>query len=116
MPRLSQHHLLLSKLHSLNLPQGWCTYLLICQDGSYYTGATEGLTARILNHAEGKGGAHTKENRPTVFAWYEPHGSAESVRQRERQLKGWSRTKKNSLVRADSPQFSFGLHPNLRLA
>ena len=60
MPRLSQHHLLLSKLHSLNLPQGWCTYILVCQDGSYYTGATENLTARILNHAEGKGGTHTK--------------------------------------------------------
>jgi len=87
MPRLSQHHLLLSKLHSLNLPTTWCTYLLICQDGSYYTGATVNLTARILNHAEGKGGAHTKENHPAIFAWYEPHPSAESARQRERQLK-----------------------------
>ncbi len=116
MPRLSRHHLLLSKLHSLNLPVGWCTYLLICQDGSYYIGATESLTARILNHAEGKGGAHTRENHPAIFAWYEPHPNAESARQRERQLKGWSRTKKNSLVHASSPQFSFGLHPNLRLA
>ena len=116
MSPLSKHALLSAKLDSLNLPQGWCTYLLICQDGSYYTGATENLTARILNHAEGKGGAHTGENLPVIFAWYEPHPSPESARQRERQLKGWSRTKKNSLVRADSPQFSFGLHPNLRLA
>ena len=115
MPRLSQHHLLLSKLHSLNLLQGWCTYILVCQDGSYYIGSTENLTERILYHAEGKGGAHTKENLPVIFAWYEPHPDAQSARQRERQLKSWSRTKKNSLVRADSPQFSFGLHPNLRL-
>jgi len=116
MPRLSQHHLLLSKLHSLNLPQGWCTYILVCQDGSYYTGATESLTERILDHAEGKGGAHTKENFPVIFAWYEPHPDAKSARHRERQLKGWSRTKKNALARASSPEFSFGLHPNLRLA
>jgi predicted GIY-YIG superfamily endonuclease len=115
MPHLSQHHLLLSKLHSLNIPQGWCTYLLICQDGSYYIGATENLTERILDHAEGKGGAHTKENLPVIFAWYEPHPDAQSARQRERQLKGWSRTKKNALARASSQQFSFGLHPNLRL-
>jgi predicted GIY-YIG superfamily endonuclease len=115
MPNLSQHHFLLSKLHSLNLPQGWCTYILVCQDGSYL-GATENLTERILNHTEGKGGAHTKENPPAIFAWYEPHPNAESARQRERQLKGWSRTKKNSLVRASTPPFSFGLHPNLRLA
>jgi len=116
MPTLSKHALLLAKLSSLNLPQGWATYLLICQDGSYYIGATENLPERIQNHAEGKGGAHTKENPPVIFAWYEPHPHAESARQRERQLKGWSRTKKNSLVRASSPQFSFGFHPHLRLS
>ena len=115
MSPLSNHALLSTKLHSLNLPQGWCTYILVCQDGSYYVGATEDLLKRILNHAEGKGGAHTKENGPMVFAWYEPHPNAESARQRERQLKGWSRSKKNSLVRASSSKFSFGLHPNLRL-
>src|ERR1700731_2247795 len=111
MSKLSHHTLLSAKLHSLNLPPGWCTYVLICQDGSYYIGATENLSERILNHAEVKGGAHTKENPPVIFAWYEPHSEAESARQRERQLKGWSRTKKNSLVRASTPQFSFGLHP-----
>ena len=68
MSPLSNHALLLSKLHSLNLPIGWCTYLLTCQDGSYYIGSTENLLERILNHAEGKGGAHTKENSPMVFA------------------------------------------------
>jgi len=115
MSPLSKHSLLLSKLHSLNLPQGWATYLLICQDGSYYIGSTENLLNRVLNHAEGKGGAHTKENPPVIFAWYEPHPHAESARHREHQLKGWSRAKKNSLVRADSPKYSFGLHPNLRL-
>jgi putative endonuclease len=116
MPPLSKHALLQSKLHSLNLPTTWCTYLLICQGGSYYIGTTENLTERILNHAQGKGGARTKENHPAIFAWYEPHPNAESARQRERQLKGWSRPKKNALVRASSPQFSFGLHPHLRLS
>jgi putative endonuclease len=115
MPPLSNHALLLSKLHSLKLPIGWCTYILICQDGSYYIGSTENLPDRILNHAQGKGGAHTKENHPVVFAWYEPHPNAESARQRERQLKGWSRPKKNALVHASPPQFSFGYHTHLRL-
>jgi putative endonuclease len=115
MPTRSKHALLRAKLSVLNLPQGWATYLLICQDGSYYVGATENLPERILNHAEGKGGDHTKENPPIIFAWCEPHPNAEAARQRERQLKGWSLTKKNLLVRANSPQFSFGFHPNLRL-
>jgi predicted GIY-YIG superfamily endonuclease len=69
MPPLPHHALLSAKLHSLNLPTTWCTYILVCQDGSYYVGATENLPARILAHAEGKGGGHTKENRPVIFAW-----------------------------------------------
>src|SRR5271166_4767126 len=116
MKPLSKHKLLLSKLLSLNLPSGWCTYILICQDGSYYVGSTDNLLQRILDHAEGKGGAHTKENPPAIFAWYEPHPQAESARQREHQLKGWSRQKTNALVRASSPKSSFGLHPNLRFS
>ena len=82
MSKLSHHTLLSAKLYSLNLPPGWCTYVLSCQDGSYYIGATENLSERILNHAEGKGGAHTKENPPVIFAWYEPHSEAESARHR----------------------------------
>src|ERR1700688_5323550 len=101
MSPLTHHTLLSAKLHSLNLPQGWCTYILVCQDGSYYIGATENLPARILDHAEGKGGAHTKENLPVIFAWYEPHPNAESARQRERQLKGWSAPPSHNSPSAD---------------
>ena len=115
MPSLSKSSLLSSKLHSLNLPQGWATYILICQDGSYYIGSTNDLFQRIQDHAEGKGAAYTKDSPPKIFAWYESHPNAESARQRERQLKGWSRAKKHSLLRSSSPNFSFGISPHLRL-
>jgi putative endonuclease len=116
MPSLSHHSLLLSKLNSLNLPTGWAIYILICQDGSYYIGATNDLLERILDHAEGRGGGHTKEHLPKIFAWYEPHPNAQSAKQRECQLKGWSRAKKNALVRASSPQFALGTAPHFHLS
>src|SRR5258708_5559680 len=110
MPRLSQHHLLLSKLHSLNLPQGWCTDILVCQDGSYYTGATENLTARIPKpRRRQRRHSHKRKSPDSLRLVRTP--SQRRVREATR-----TPVKKNSLVRADSPQFSFGLHPNIRLA
>ncbi|MDA3836983.1 MAG: GIY-YIG nuclease family protein [Nanoarchaeota archaeon] len=33
----------------------WCVYLLECQDGSFYTGVTNDIDARMKAHATGKG-------------------------------------------------------------
>ena len=33
----------------------WCVYILECQDGSFYTGVTNDVDARMKAHAEGKG-------------------------------------------------------------
>ncbi len=33
----------------------WCVYLLECQDGSFYTGVTNDIDARMKAHSEGSG-------------------------------------------------------------
>jgi len=33
----------------------WCVYILECRDGSFYTGVTNDIDARMKAHAEGKG-------------------------------------------------------------
>ncbi len=33
----------------------WCVYILECQDGSFYTGVTNDVDARMKVHASGKG-------------------------------------------------------------
>ena len=33
----------------------WCVYILECGDGSYYTGISNDVDARMKAHAEGKG-------------------------------------------------------------
>jgi predicted GIY-YIG superfamily endonuclease len=101
-------------LESLNLPTGWCTYLLICENASYYVGSTQDLFQRILDHASGKGATHTRNSKPQFFAWYEPNTSQIAALVREKQLKGWSRSKKSQLSRGESPfQFGFCVWINL---
>ena len=56
---------------SLDLPSGWCTYMLIGTDGSYYVGLTHDLRQRILDHSFGKGPTYTKLTKPKLLVWFE---------------------------------------------
>jgi len=81
--------------------------MLICVDNSFYIGLTDDLPTRIADHASGKGSSYTKSAKPTIFVCYESHESRESASTRERQLKTWSRTKKQKLARS-LPPLNFG--------
>ena len=88
-------------LATLDLPSGWCTYMLICIDGSYYVGLTNDLSQRIQDHSSGKGPTYTRTTKPKLPVWFESHADRESAAAREKQLKGWTRTKKHALARAE---------------
>lgn len=76
-------------------------YLLRCADGSYYVGQTDDLTKRMAEHEAGEGGAWTARRLPVELAWSENFGTRDEARDAERQIKGWSRGKKEALVRGD---------------
>ncbi|MFQ5724385.1 MAG: GIY-YIG nuclease family protein [Terriglobia bacterium] len=86
----------------LDLPAGWCTYILLCADGSYYCGITSNLSRRLKHHAKGKGGKYTKEIKPAALAWYQSFENRAGAARRERQIKNWSHRKKVGLVRGDA--------------
>ena len=46
-------------------------YILLCEDGSYYTGTTNNLKERFIKHSKGKGAKYTKAHKPVKFlsAW-----------------------------------------------
>jgi putative endonuclease len=90
-----------SKVSSLVFPSGWCTYMLICLDGSYYVGLTNDLPQRIQDHSSGKGPTYTKITKPKLLVWFESHPNREAAAAREKQLKGWNRTKKHTLARGE---------------
>jgi tRNA/rRNA methyltransferase len=76
-------------------------YLLRCADGSYYAGHTDDLEHRVAQHQHGEIPGYTHQRRPVELAWSEDVGSREEAFAFERQIKGWSRLKKESLIRGD---------------
>ncbi len=76
-------------------------YILHCSDGSYYIGTTDDLPKRLACHRSARGPRYTSLRLPVFLVYSEPHSSISSARLRERQLKGWSRAKKEALLRRD---------------
>ncbi|MBS7542879.1 GIY-YIG nuclease family protein [Ancylobacter oerskovii] len=77
-------------------------YMLRCADGSYYIGSTRGaLEARLAEHQSRAFPGYTFQRRPVTLIWSEHFPRIEDAVAAERQLKGWSRAKKEALARGD---------------
>ena len=82
--------------------EGSFLYILLCADGSYYTGTTRtSLELRVAQHNAGTHDSYTAPRRPVVLVfsqWFDRVTDAISA---ERQVKGWSRAKKVALIRGE---------------
>lgn len=76
-------------------------YILECADGTYYTGHTDDLDRRMAQHAVGEGSSYTAKRRPVRLLWATDCQSRDEAFALEKQLQGWSRAKKQALMRGD---------------
>ncbi|HEX8225495.1 MAG TPA: TrmJ/YjtD family RNA methyltransferase [Allosphingosinicella sp.] len=76
-------------------------YLLRCSDGHYYAGHTDDLDSRVAQHQSGAIPGYTQKRRPVQLIWADRFPDRDSAFAAERQIKGWSRAKKEALVRGD---------------
>lgn len=77
-------------------------YILKCADGTYYTGCTNDLSRRLNEHYLGASStSHTVTRRPVELVWSEEVGTLGEALFHERQIKGWSRARKEALIRDD---------------
>jgi len=76
-------------------------YMLRCADGSYYAGHTDDLEARIGAHQSGLIGGYTQKRRPVELVWSQEFAERDEAFRAERHIKGWSRAKKEALIRGD---------------
>src|SRR5206468_4724198 len=77
-------------------------YILRCADGSYYVGTARlGLEQRVAEHNTGIFGGYTASRRPVTLVYSEWFERITDAIAAERQLKGWSRAKKEALMRGD---------------
>jgi putative endonuclease len=77
-------------------------YILLCLDGSYYTGYTGNLNERIRQHENGKGAKYTKSHRPQKVAYVELFNSRSSAMKRERAIKKFTHQQKQELVNSQA--------------
>ncbi len=77
-------------------------YIVQCNDGLYYTGVTNDLEIRLQQHQEGLNkNCFTYLRRPVILKYYQRFDYIEHAIEWEKQLKGWSRKKKEALFNED---------------
>ncbi len=79
--------------------KGWM-YILLCSDGTYYTGSTNNLELRIQQHQNGEGANYTKKRLPVTLVYSEEFERVEDAFYREKQVQGWRREKKEALIKS----------------
>ena len=73
-------------------------YILLCMDGSFYTGYTKNIDARTRLHVNGKGARYTKMHRPKRVAYVELFDSQAKAMKREREIKKLTHQQKLNLI------------------
>jgi putative endonuclease len=77
----------------------WFIYILQCSDGSFYTGISNNVQARLKQHNNGKGSKYIRSKRPAVLIYTEKVDTKSQALKREIEIKGLSRDEKEQLVK-----------------
>ncbi|MCW4054701.1 MAG: GIY-YIG nuclease family protein [Candidatus Bathyarchaeota archaeon] len=73
-------------------------YILLCRDGSFYTGYTRNLNKRTRLHESGKGARYTRMHKPKRVAYVELFDSRVKAMKREKTIKKLSHQQKVNLI------------------
>lgn len=82
-------------------------YILKCYDNSYYTGHTDNLGMRIEQHKNKTfPTCYTATRLPIELVFTQAFATREEALAAERKIKGWSRKKKEAMMRGDWDEVS----------
>ena len=76
-----------------------------------YVGVTNNLEKRIAEHRDGRGGAFTRKYRLNTLVYAEEYQYVDEAIAREKEIKGWRRSKKDALVETQNPTWADLLEP-----
>jgi putative endonuclease len=88
----------------LNSNQSYFVYIIASRSHNLYTGVTNNLERRILEHRQGLVPGFTKRYRIHRLVYYETFGGAAIAR--EKQIKAWGRKKRIALIEANNPTWA----------
>lgn len=72
----------------------WYVYILLCADNSLYTGITNNLEKRLLEHKMGKGGRYTRSHKVIKLIYQKKMPNHSQALKKEAEIKKWDRDKK----------------------
>lgn len=76
----------------------WYVYIIICKDNLYYTGMTWNPDIRFEQHLSKFGSKYTAKHGVKRLGYLEEFEDFDETRYREKQIKGWTRKKKENLI------------------
>jgi len=88
----------------MNTASLYTIYILRCNDGTLYTGITNDLNKRLLEHnTSPKGAKYTYSRRPVGLVYQEPSSGRSAALKREIVIKKMSRIQKKILIAQSAP-------------
>ncbi len=86
----------------MKIAHNYYVYIVECSDKSYYVGITNDLERRIEEHTSGNDtSSYTYKRRPVILKYYSHFFDVNQAIAWEKQIKGWSRKKKEALFEED---------------
>lgn len=73
-------------------------YIILCEDGSYYTGHTKDVENRFAIHKKGRGARYTQMHQPKDLVYVEEFESRSEAMKRERWIKTLNHKNKRQLI------------------
>lgn len=74
------------------------TYIILCSNNKYYVGHTNNIESRFSRHSQKLGAKFTAQNKPVRILWKQEFATEIEAIKREKEIKGWVRTKKDKLI------------------
>jgi len=84
----------------VKLADQYFVYIVECRDGTYYTGYTHNIRARLKQHNSGKGGHYTSGRYPVTLAYIELCDSKRAAMRREYEIKKLKRHGREKLIQS----------------
>lgn len=80
------------------MKQEWKLYILLCGDGTLYTGITTDIQRRLEEHKSGKGAKYTRGRGPLELVYCEECADKSDALKRELEIKAMPREYKLKLI------------------
>jgi len=80
-------------------------YIMTNKSRTLYTGVTNNLERRVLEHKSKSIPGFTCRYNITRLVWYEKFGDIRDAIETEKRIKGWVRAKKIALIESGNPEW-----------